>query len=288
MTINELEEKCVFRYRAMNKNTMKEVLNTEIWHSTIDNLNDPFEFPIHLDWSELKKSDASTLTKYAQHFSILSNDEITYYIINNQLDKIRNIIIDNLEKLQMSLPEYYSGLFVACFSGNMKSPLMWSHYSDGMKGLCIAYNRNHLESSELFKLFPIEYNQNPIKFNYSDLTMIPVMNEFKYYDYEKNEESVGKGSLVRLTSYKYLYQKHERWGYEEEMRNIIDPNSKRSNPKNGGLIAYPKGAVSAVIVGSKMKKTHKKMVVSYCAKNGIPVYVASPNLSDYTVKIQAL
>ncbi|MCF5874523.1 hypothetical protein [Aeromonas veronii] len=68
MQLEEVLEKCVFRYRAMNKNTMKEVLNSTIWHSTIEGLNDPFEFPISLDWKELEKKDAETLTKYALFF----------------------------------------------------------------------------------------------------------------------------------------------------------------------------------------------------------------------------
>ncbi len=288
MTLNELEEKCVFRYREMNKNTINEVLNAKIWHSTVDKLNDPFEFPVTLDWSELNTNDVSILTKYAQHFSIIPNDDIIQYILNKQIKKIRNILIFNLEKLKISLPEYYGSLFVASFSKNIKSSLMWSHYSDGMKGLCIAYDRDHLESSELFKLYPIEYNQNPIKINYFDLTMLPVMNGFQYYCYEKNELSVGQGYLVRLASLESLYQKHACWDYEEELRNIIDPNTNKSNPKHGDLVTYTKGAVSAIIIGSKMKKVHKKMVVRYCAKNDIPVYVASPNLIDYTVKIQAL
>jgi len=272
----------------MSKNTMKEVLNSEIWHSTIDKLNDPFEFPITLDWSELKDCDDGALVKCVKHFSILPQDEIIHYILNNQSDTIRNIVINNLEKFKLSLPEYYGGLYVACFSSNINSPLMWSHYSDGMRGLCIAYNRDHLEKSELFDLYPVEYNQSPIKFKYTDLKVIQVMNEMPFYDYEKNEESVWEGYLARLTSYDYLYQKHDRWGYEGEMRNIIDPNAKKSNSKIGDLITYPKESVSAIIIGSKMNKIHKKMVVKYCEKNGITVYIASPNLSDYTVQIEAL
>jgi hypothetical protein len=288
MTLNELEEKCVFRYRAMSKNTMKEVLNSEIWHSTIDKLNDPFEFPITLDWSELKDCDVGELVKCAKHLSILPKDEIIYYILNHQLDTIRKIVINNLDKLKSSLPEYYSGLYVACFSRTLNSPLMWSHYSDGMRGLCIAYNRDHIEKSDLFNLHSVEYNQSPIKFKYTDLKMIQVMDPVPFYDSENNEDSIGQGYLTRLKSFDYLYQKHDHWAYEGEMRNIIDPNAKKSNPTIGGLIKYPKESVSAIIIGSKMSEIYKKMVVKYCGKNSITVYVASPNLSDYTVQVKAL
>jgi hypothetical protein len=288
MTLNELEKNCVFRYRSMNKNTMREILNTEIWHSTIEGLNDPFEFPITLDWNHLINGSAKDLQEYAMHFGIIPKQEIGYYLAQGKINDLRKIIINNLDKLKKSLPEYYGSLFVSCFSGNMKSPLMWSHYSDGMKGVCIAYNRAYLEKESHFKLCPIMYNKVPMAVNFLHLKMIPVVDEFPYYDFGTGLDSLAKGYLVRLHSYEYLYQKHERWNYEKEFRNIIDPNAIRSNPKKGELIKFSREAISAIIIGSKIKITHKKMIIKYCGANNIQVYVASPKLDDYTVQIQAL
>ncbi|AVI67577.1 MULTISPECIES: DUF2971 domain-containing protein [Shewanella] len=286
MTLDELEKKCVFRYRTMNKNTMNEVLNEEIWHSTIDGLNDPFEFPITLDWSNLKDCDNGVLVKYALHFKILPTNEMTAYFLDGMSDKVREIVVLNLDKLKSSLPEYYGGLFVACFSKNMRSPLMWSHYSDGMKGVCIAYDRSRLEESEQYDLHPVQYNETPLKLDYTHLHMVDAVDEFKYFDFVNNEHSLAKGFLVRLLSYDYLYQKHKRWSYEYELRNIIDPNNSRSNPKFGHAISRPKGAISAIIIGSKMKKIHINMVNKYCDFHDIPIYVASPKFDDYSVKIK--
>lgn len=288
MQLEEVLEKCVFRYRAMNKNTMKEVLNSTIWHSTIEGLNDPFEFPISLDWKELEKKDAETLTKYALFFSILPQDEIIHYIVNNDLETMYNIIKSNLDKFKVSLPEYCGSLIVSCFSEKHDSPLMWSHYSDGMKGLCIAYDKEKLESSSLFKLYPVEYNLNPIQFDYKDLKLIRAVDDFKYYDYEKNIKSIGSGFFARLKSYQYLYQKHKRWEYESELRNIIDPDASKSNPKKGELIDYPREAVRGIIIGSKMSNIHKRLVRKYCTMNDIPIFLAKPNFEDYSVHISDL
>ncbi|EMV9318857.1 DUF2971 domain-containing protein [Vibrio vulnificus] len=284
----EISEKCVFRYRAMNKNTMKEVLDAKIWHSTTEGLNDPFEFPISLDWQELERKDVEILTKYALKFDIFNHEEILHLIFNDQIELLYKTIKDNLEKLKSSLPDYYNSLILCCFSKNYDSPLMWSHYSDGMRGVCIAYNKAKLEASELFKLYPVMYNKVPIKFNYTHLKLVPIVDDFKFYDYEKNENSIATGYLTRLNSYDYLYQKHERWDYEKELRNIIDPDALKSKPMNGDLIEYPSGAIEAIIIGSKMKAVHKRLVLKYCSKNQIPVLVATPNVEDYSVRVTAL
>nr|WP_301337890.1 DUF2971 domain-containing protein [Vibrio rotiferianus] len=165
---------------------------------------------------------------------------------------------------------------------------MWSHYSDGMRGVCIAYNKEKLEASESFKLYPVMYNKVPIKFDYTHLRLVPVVDDFKFYDYQKNENSIATGYLTRLNSYDYLYQKHERWGYEKELRNIIDPDALKSKPMNGDLIEYPRGAIEAIIIGSKMKAVHKRLVLKYCSKNKITVLVATPNVEDYSVRVSAL
>jgi hypothetical protein len=288
MTLEELEKNCVFRYRMMNKNTMREVLDAKIWHSTIEGLNDPFEFPITLEWKKLINANPDVLAEYAKHFDMFSLDEILYYLCSGKIEEFRSIITNNLNKLKNSLPRYYGSLFVACFSGNMKSPLMWSHYADGMKGVCIAYNRDCLEKTNAFKLYPIKYNKAPIAMDYSHLKMVPVREDYSKYDFEINDTSVISEKLVRLNSYEYLYQKHDIWNYENEFRNIIDPNSKRSDPQRGGLIDFPREAVSAIIVGSKIKKNHKKMVFKYGSANNIPIYIASPDLGDYTVMIEPL
>ncbi|MCR9850337.1 DUF2971 domain-containing protein [Vibrio antiquarius] len=288
MTIDELREQCVFRYRVMNKNTMKEALNSEIWHSTIEGLNDPFEFPTRINWDELEKKDAATLTKYARFFSILPDEEITYYIVRQQLELLYEIIKTSLESSKKAFYDYSESLIVACFSNNLTSPLMWSHYSDGMKGLCIAYNRKVLEASDSFLLQPVVYNKTPFTFDYKDLMHIPAVDEFKFYNYEKNEESVSKGFLVRLNSYHYLYQKHDRWEYEGELRNIIDPNSSKSEFTSGKLIEFPNDSISAIIIGYKMTAIHQKLVAKYCALHNIPIFMASPNFSDYSVRVKAL
>lgn len=101
MLLSEVEEKCLFRYRYFNKSTTKEILNKEIWHSDVKNLNDPFEFPINLDWSEIDKKDKGLLTKYAMHYlagTLHSDTGRVHYVGGSK--KCSDLFINLLETLR--------------------------------------------------------------------------------------------------------------------------------------------------------------------------------------------
>ncbi|UEM40623.1 DUF2971 domain-containing protein [Pectobacterium aquaticum] len=289
MSLSEVEETCLFRYRHFNKNTAKEILNKEIWHSDVKNLNDPFEFPIILDWSEIDKKDKVLLTKYAMHFDFLPIEEIAYYCFHDKLDLLHSIIDNNLRSASLAMKEYYESLYVCCFSKSLRDPLMWSHYSDGMKGLCIAYDKNILKKTSEYKnLKPVVYNKKPIEFLFKDFRADKVSDEFKYYDEVHKENRIAEPRLIRLNTFEHLYQKHERWAYEGEVRNIVDLDIPRSKRKDGALIKYPSDAIKAILVGCKMKRVHLKMVGKYCILNRLPLYKVSPNKIDYSILIEPL
>ncbi|WP_170916304.1 DUF2971 domain-containing protein [Salmonella enterica] len=289
MQLDEIEKTCLFRYRNFNKNTIKEVLNKEIWHSDVKNLNDPFEFPINFDWSEIDGKDIGLLVKYAMHFKFLPTEEITAYLIRKEVDKLYNIVNENLYYSNLAMKEYYESLYVCCFSQSLKDPLMWSHYSDGMKGVCIAYDKKILkETSEYENLNEVVYNKIPIEFLFKDFRADKISGEFQYYDEVHKQHRVAEACLIRLNTFSHLYQKHERWGYEGEVRNIVDLNIPRSKRNGGALVKYPSNAVKAIFVGFKMKIVNVKMILKYCSMNRVPLYFVSPNKFDYSISIKPL
>ncbi|MBZ9582962.1 DUF2971 domain-containing protein [Klebsiella quasivariicola] len=287
MTLTELKETCIFRYRNFNKNTKREVVNFEIWHSNIEGLNDPFEFPIIVSWDKLHSKDKSLLINYALKYKILNEDELSIMLMDEKnygVQGIHRVIMENLERSTIALNDYVNTLLVCCFSENMESPLMWSHYADGMRGVCIAYSRKSFENHENFNLKPVVYNTHPIEFNHDDLKTIPVINEFKSFDFKNSEHILSEGRLVRLKSQKYLFQKHISWEYEGEIRNIVDPNKRL----NGQLVSFPKSAIKAIIVGGKMPYHNARMVLKFCRKNNLSMFVAYPDKAKYKVKFESV
>ncbi len=166
----------------------------------------------------------------------------------------------------------------------MESPLMWSHYADGMRGICIAYNKGSFEKEDKYNLQSVEYNTHPIEFNHGDLKTIPVINEFKSYDFKNSEYILSEGRLVRLKSQKYLFQKYINWGYEHEIRNIVVPNAK----VDGMLVPFPEYAIKAIIIGSKISHINKKFIIKLCKDNKISMFIASPDKVNYKVNIEKI
>lgn len=156
---------------------------------------------------------------------------------------------------------------------------MWSHYADGMRGVCIAYNRKSIENHENFNLQSVVYNIHPIEFNHDDLKTIPVISEFKSYDFKNSEPILSEGRLVRLKSQEYLFQKHISWEYEGEIRNIVDPNKRL----NGQLVSFPSSAINAIIIGYKISNHNAKRIQNFCKKNHLSMFVAYPDKTNYKV-----
>jgi len=126
---------------------------------------------------------------------------------------------DPMEGFFRYFPEYHKpedieklvtgkGLFkVACFSRFYTEPLMWSHYADGHKGICVEIDtEDDCDESVFFE--PIKY--------------VPLIKNIK------DEDS------STLTPEMLLSRKIENWGYEEEIRAFCD-NKEKNKQKVGKI-----------------------------------------------------
>lgn len=281
MKLDDIKTSCVFRYRDVNKNTAREIINKKIWHSNVSGLNDPFEFPITVSWEDFDSTEVKTIIAYNNCFEFLTHDQLLEIYMKFGLEKLSNVILENLERIPNALYDHYSSLLVCCFSKRPDSPLMWSHYANGMKGICIAYDRNILESSEGFTLQDVIYNKTPFKFDYSDLKFIPAKGSYSGYDLKNSEYQIFSAKLVRLKSYSYLFQKHERWEYEEELRTIFNPGEAC----HGTLLPIPDNSVRAIIVGEKISPAYFSLIKKYCQKYDKFLFISKANKENYMVEI---
>ncbi|MBB5439173.1 hypothetical protein HDC92_002860 [Pedobacter sp. AK017] len=108
---------------------------------------------------------------------------------------------------------------VSCFSEISDDVLMWSHYADKHKGMCIGFDLNLICPD--YVLYPVNYI-----------------------------DEVQKIDGMANTPYVFYYWatfKAARWSYEREIRAVS---------KNGkSIIVYPKDAVREVIFGCNVKQS---------------------------------
>jgi hypothetical protein len=109
-----------------------------------------------------------------------------------------------------SREEIHSGKGLICFSRSWGNPMIWSHYADKHRGICLGFDVNDSV------LRSVDYIEKPLKIEFQE---------------------TAKGLRLKqsfVTS--LLYSKFSSWKYEEEERSYVrlDPKTKE-----GGLYFLP-------------------------------------------------
>jgi hypothetical protein len=217
----------VYKYRAINNNTDLIFAESSIWFSTPSNFNDPFDCQITIN-------------------------------TNNTIDEIANFVRQN----QPSMPEFEvmkiaQGCFknpgfwkdivnktvwaslnekgVCCFAGNNNNILMWSHYSDSHRGICLKFDM----------LEDVEFFTPPIKIKYSE--------DYPYYNHIRNNSKMVE-SLIQTKS--------NMWQYEGELRVL---------KTKAGAYNFKKEALKEITFGCNCSDTEIKRVIDLVLANGFTV-----------------
>ena len=98
-----------------------------------------------------------------------------------------------------------------CFSESLNDELLWAHYSDAGKGVCLEYSSDSLNKIKEY-IFPVIYVKRPVCFQ----------NIFDKID-ETNIIDVKQLTLIQYAS---LISKSISWSYEKEWRLISPLNIK--------------------------------------------------------------
>lgn len=149
----------LYQYRKIDKYLFQDLIEKKLILNSVKNFNDPYDSLV-FHWLEIgKKINENQITSMA-----------------NSFNKIR----------------------IACFSGNFKKNirfskniLMWSHYADSHKGVCICYKvkKNFLnnfinENNEILKIGITKYKNNIILANEISINQ-SFLTKFNHWKYEK-------------------------------------------------------------------------------------------------------
>ncbi|PSU74735.1 hypothetical protein CTM93_20160 [Photobacterium phosphoreum] len=265
---------CLFRYRQYNEFTLKEILYNELWHSTVKGLNDPFEFPFFFNRDY--KYEEAQVWYLLDKLEVRSMEDIIEYRENKtkSLPILIKFLDDFIDNLEIDIRKDILESNVCCFSKKDRDSLMWSHYADGMRGLCIVYDKSSLHDSGV-KLCDVEYTKSVIKTNIEDLKVKP-----------KNRYAIKRYEATFSTTfdeiYKFSYFKHLNWKYEKETRSIITNKHNDFSP-DGQIVKIKNDAIRAVIIGNKMQQSNKDIVKMICRTKNIPIFDAEPNLKNFSI-----
>lgn len=290
---NIIPEK-LYRYRKYNQDTIKDLKTFIIRPSSPQFFNDPYDCQIFIDkneifekiqnanfkgylskWLELNPNFESLLNleqkkSFSEAFSQSNqNLALTFKLFSPMFNKI----ID--ETMYRCLDTIKQITKICCFSEDVKSPLMWAHYTDSHKGFAIEYDfrnyntpcvdcQNKCSQEHYESLFPVVYSIE--KFNAKDF-LSEYLLQILMSNFSKNlfipQDDV-------LAIYKIFLHKSLDWEYEKEWRFV---SMCQTHP---GIKVKP----SAIYLGCKMEQSNRNELCSFARENNIPIYQMYINFSQ--------
>lgn len=173
------------KFRKIDKYLLKSLVNGEIYFSRPDRLNDPFDCRVNI-----RKSLENAISRGE-------------FPIRKKLENLRG-----LDDFFVDVERRISTLGICAFSRNPTQTLMWSHYGDEHKGVCLTYsfpksyfyeNKDHI-----LGVSEMDYGVTPL----SDWLLAE---GYRVDSFEKFRDEL----LIKM-----LTVKADPWRYEEEVRII--------------------------------------------------------------------
>jgi hypothetical protein len=158
------------------------------------------------------------------------------------------------------------GLRVCSFSANNRSLLMWSHYADQHRGLCIEYDVSSLppDDERRYALCPVIYAD-------------------RFFDAgEYFRDAMQRRDFNNLWLTIACSHKAPEWSYEEEWRLILSlgPNEESSVP-----VPMP---IKAVYLGSRMKAGTEETIRKAGNQLGLPLYRMRLAKDSFRLGVEAI
>jgi hypothetical protein len=127
----------LFKYQKINDNTKDNLTNNELFFSHPEDFNDPFDSRIEVTYKGTKKDwyyFASIINKDKKVINQKINDKIIIEVDNGIFE------LDRTKNGKLFGDRARNRFKICCFSDTNLSVLMWSHYADSHKGICLCFN----------------------------------------------------------------------------------------------------------------------------------------------------
>ena len=239
----------VYKYRPWNEFTKDIFINSQLWFPNPQTFNDPFDCQIVSNTENSVNEIKTFLEKDSSGMSSKQRKALAKSWRNKPYEwhKLVNTTINST----------INNSGVCCFAGSNDNILMWSHYTNSHKGICIKFDL--LADLNFFLL--------PLKIKYKK--------DYPIYNHLKDSTKI----------IECLFQtKSECWSYENELR-VIKPEKGNCNYK------FDKRALVEICFGCNI--THEniqevKNLLTESNFNHVKVTKAKTSISTYQLVISDL
>lgn len=241
----------VFRYRNDSEYTLDELTQSYIYFPDRSQLNDPFDcYPGLLKVSQspdkLKKLANNLVLRDYKNLPRIERRKKMRELIEKP-DLLRNGIHNNL----ISILNRFG---IGCFTFTPSNLMMWSHYSNYHKGVCL------------------QFDINKDKKFFNGLELVKYIDDFLIKEYFLDEDSDPLSHL--------FYTKSSVWSVEHELRLI---------KMTAGKYNFDKSALVGVIFGMKCEEAFIRKVLESSNNDNYPnlkFYTTEPSKNSFGLVFQ--
>lgn len=231
--VRELEglPKILYKYISWDNIFHKRILSeNEIYFSSFDEFNDPFEGELPFRYRDEDLTDENiiqyTYNRLLQAGKIKVSEQVAKQHIRDRL--LENPLKKEYYWRKLKTVDNFNRIFgIFCLTDTKENHLMWSHYSNSHKGLCIGFSTDILYE---------QFNATIRKVIYSDI--FPRMPLF--------------GDFVN-DFLPFLYTKSKLWEYENEYRFFETRMARKS-------VNISNEAFKEILFGCKMPESTKREI----------------------------
>lgn len=234
----------LYRFRNLSIPIVQEIIDGKIFLADPRDFNDPFDSSY--SFSERIMRSRERLISYTYKLTKLEYKRSSTVITPILYSK------KNYDEEQEKLLEFINktiNIGIACFSENIESTVMWSHYSKNHEGICLEYDTNDFSHDE-WPIYKVKYSRE-------------ALNCFKLGSDD---------GLLPL-----LINKSTEWCYEKEWRIIkpLDSNNRFLN------FSKPK----SIIMGYRIPNQYVEMLIKFAIENELMLKLAVPDKENFRMNI---
>lgn len=282
----------LYRLRNGSPESIEAFSKDQVYLSRADYFNDPYDCMLYFDEEGILEHVRAELceTNLRECVSHL-NDML---VVGESLDLPENWLSILLPKRDAFMEEVariipsvninlQENMEIACFTENIASPIMWSHYADTHQGFALAYQfRSDMFCPRPYRVPDVEYDwygwRSLLPVLYSDqrkdgsalanwYSLCKMMNQLGISAGPENDLSILLPDSLLKT--KLGLHKATAWQYEAEWRMIFSREWPNRLEKHSAHIEYP---ASAVYLGCRIKEDIKKQIIGIAREKGIPAF----------------
>ena len=288
----------LYRYRPINKYTVEQFINDELYATVPAAFNDPYDATIRFETKAIKKHIKSRLLEKREYLDrLLSKNNLNF----NQIDKLVNFIYQR--DISPNIYIVNSLFSLVCLSTDVNQEIMWAHYANLATGFALEYGFEDL------KELNIEHQKAINKIIKSPL--LPVVYDNEKYDitnwcseyvdlildsYEKTGEYnplslaikmsiTNKESADSILPNVYCRKKMP-WSYENEWRLIFYNHNPLIGQANNYFVNIGKLVPKSIYLGEKISNYDKNALIDIARKKGLNIFEMKTVMSRKTIKLR--